>query len=110
MGNNHIQPKWRSAKTYESFAPHEYFLQKDYPVAFAYYIALLDKKGVDEPFTLFGHTKWYRYYYTDTHRYWTDEGYKDKMTGEYPFVMNRDCRFGKKSKWYATRRINGARN
>jgi len=109
MDKRTIRPKWRSAKTYARFAPHEYFLQKENPAAFLFYKDLLDKEGVDEPFTLYGHIKWYRYYYTDTHRYWIDEGYKDKETGEYPLILNRDSRFGKKSEWYATRKINGGK-
>lgn len=107
MENNELKPKWRTAKTYANYAPHEYFMQKDYPVAFDYYADLLKKEGINEPFTLYGRTKWYRYYYTDTHRYWIDEGYKEKRTGEYPLIMNRDRRFGTKSELYANRQING---
>lgn len=109
MQHHNLKIKWRQAKTFAKIAPHEYFLQNDNPAAFAYYQSFLDKEGVDEPFTLFGHTKRYRYYYTNTHRYWIDEGYKDKETGEYPLIMNRDSRFGKKSEWYAFRHTNGSR-
>lgn len=73
--------KWRDAKTYRRFAPHEYILQEDYPDIFFGWQERITEQGVDEPFTLFGHTKIYRYFYTDQHRYW--------IIGN---VLNRDAR------------------
>lgn len=79
--------KWRDAKTYRRFAPHEYILQEDYPEIFARWQTLLNEQGVNEKFTFFGHTKDYRYFYTDNHRYW--------IMGN---VLNRDARFAKTSR------------
>lgn len=77
--------KWTFAKTYALSAPHEYVLQRNYPEYFAQMQAKIAKEGTDEPFTLFGNTKVYRYIYTESHRYWVDED-----------VLNRDSRYGRK--------------
>ena len=82
--NMNEEIKWTFAKTYALTAPHEYVLKKDYPDFFEMMRMNIEKEGVDEQFTLFGETNWYRYIYTDTHRYW--------ICGD---VLNRDSRYGK---------------
>ncbi len=77
--------KWTFAKTYAETAPHEYILEENYPDFFAEMKEKIDKKGKGEPFTLFGRTTIYRYFYTDTHRYWVIED-----------VLNRDNRYNLK--------------
>lgn len=76
---------WTFAKTYALTAPHEYILEEKYPDFFQQMKTEIEKNGVNEPFTLNGYTNIYRYYYTDTHRYWIIEN-----------ILNRDARYGKK--------------
>lgn len=83
---NEEKIKWIFAKTYAKIAPHEYILQKDYPEFFQIMKAKIEEHGEDEPFTLFGHTKVYRYIYTQSHRYWIDED-----------VLNRDSTYGRET-------------
>ena len=78
---------WTFAKTYAQTAPHEYILEENYPEFFAEMKAKIEKEGRDEPFTLFGRTNTYKYFYTDSHRYWVIED-----------VLNRDSRYGQKAK------------
>jgi len=61
---------WKEAKTYKKIAPHEYIVQQEQPAAWEKYKKLIDKYGVNEQFTLFGHTKTYKYFYYGDYKYW----------------------------------------
>jgi hypothetical protein len=61
---------WTFAKTYANTAPHEYILEEQYPEFYKMMVRKIDEEGVDEPFTIHGTTRTYRYYKDDTHRYW----------------------------------------
>jgi hypothetical protein len=68
-----MKPKsivWTFAKTYAKFAPHEYIVQEEQPDAFKWYSDLVAREGVQEPFTLRGYTREYRYYYEGNYKYW----------------------------------------
>ena len=61
---------WKSAVTYPD-APHEYVLRGWHPETYALYEVRIREQGVDEQFTLRGHTATYRYYYAaDGYKYW----------------------------------------
>ena len=67
---------WTEAKTYAAFAPHEYFLQDQYPEAFEYIKAKIESDGKDELFTMpargekAAYTLPYRYWYYYGYKYW----------------------------------------
>ena len=82
-----MEIKWTFAKTYAQTAPHEYILENNYPEFFSEMKSKIEKQGKEESFTLFGYTNTYRYFYTDTHRYWIIEN-----------ILNRDSRYGLKNK------------
>lgn len=62
--------KWTFAKTYAKTAPHEYILENDYPEFFAEMTDKIAREGIEELFTLLGHTNTYRYYYESNYKYW----------------------------------------
>ena len=64
---------WKEAKTYKKIAPHEYIVQHEQYETWKKYKKLIDEYGVDEKFTLFGHTNTYKYYYEDNYKYWRIE-------------------------------------
>ena len=68
---NHIE--WTFAKTYAKFAPHEYFVDKQYPRSFRLFKMMIREYGVNKKFTLFGHTKTYRYLFFEGYKYWNIE-------------------------------------
>ena len=62
--------RWRVATTYPD-APHEYVLRDACPAeVWRHYRGRIRIHGVNEKFTLRGHTQTYRYYYCDDFRYW----------------------------------------
>jgi len=65
--------EWREAKTYREIAPHKYILKEDYPDLFDKYKSRIEEDGINEKFTLFGHTKIYRYLYSRGYKYWIIE-------------------------------------
>jgi len=62
--------KWRNAKTYENFAPHEYFLKSQNKRLFNLLSEAIEKYGKDESFLLREKQYKYRYFYLDKCRYW----------------------------------------
>ncbi len=61
---------WIEAKTWANIAPHEYVLRGQQPQLFEDYRERIEEEGKDEQFTIFGHTKTYRYFYGADYKYW----------------------------------------
>lgn len=65
------QNKWRNAKTYESFAPHEYVVKNNLSIEqqrqFERVVMYIRKNGYREKFM----GKWYVCYNVNAHKYWT---------------------------------------
>lgn len=61
---------WKEAKTFSKVAPHEYILYKNYPKEFLEYQQEIAKHGAYQEFTIFGHTKTYKYLYLGDYKYW----------------------------------------
>jgi hypothetical protein len=70
---------WINAKTYTKIAPHEYIVQEYQLQLFVDYKKKIEKSGKEEPFTLFGKTSIYRYYYEGDHKYWIIENILNRV-------------------------------
>ena len=64
------QQKWKWAKTYADFAPHEYFVKFQNYKLFKALQRIIANEGVDEEFRIFTTVKTYRYYYIGDYKYW----------------------------------------
>ena len=73
---------WTWAKTYEGFAPHEYFKSWDNPPLFRKLLDMIEHEGRDEPFRIFKTVKTYRYYYLGEYKYWRMEGILNRTKTE----------------------------
>lgn len=76
--------KWIEAKTYASFAPHEYFLEENNRVTFDFLQSKIKSEGVDELFTM--PARGDKPAYTLPYRYWYYNGFKYWQMGN---VLNR---------------------
>ncbi|MGV8176612.1 MAG: hypothetical protein ACP5NX_02345 [Candidatus Bilamarchaeaceae archaeon] len=65
--------RWQNAKTYEKYAPHEYFVKEWNPELFSLFSDAIRQNGNDEWFILKGNRKQYRYLYIEGYRYWIDD-------------------------------------
>lgn len=72
------QQKWKWAKTYAKFAPHEYFLKPMNYLLFKALKRFIAEEGVEEEFRIYSTVKMYKYYYVGDYKYWG-----------YDLVMNR---------------------
>tara|TARA_R100000951_G_scaffold114491_2_gene119489 strand:+ start:116 stop:421 length:306 start_codon:yes stop_codon:yes gene_type:complete len=65
---------WTFAKTYASFAPHEYIVLGKQPGAtLALFMGVarqIKLDGVEEEFSIFGNVRTYQYLYLGKHKYW----------------------------------------
>lgn len=76
--------KWIEAKTYASFAPHEYFLEEDNREFFTVLKDKIKADGIDELFIM--PARGDKPAYTLPYRYWYYNGYKYWQMGN---VLNR---------------------